>query len=174
MDLGRFMRSRLQLGLWLGVPVLLILAATIPSLLVLHNAREGLRKRQVLMEATPALEVRLRKASDLLTRVTPPAAQIGSATETATRRLDQAAQLSGLTLRSVNVEDQAGEATGFKTLRFTATVQGSLRSVVKWLDEVQKPGLLFSVYSSSLQALAQPPDETFAGDVVLVLHLRTS
>ena len=156
MDLGRFMRSRLQLGLWLGVPVLLILAATIPSLLVLHNAREGLRKRQVLMEATPALEVRLRKASDLLTRVTPPAAQIGSATETATRRLDQAAQLSGL------------------TLRFTATVQGSLRSVVKWLDEVQKPGLLFSVYSSSLQALAQPPDETFAGDVVLVLHLRTS
>ena len=174
MDLGRFMRSRLQLGLWLGVPVLLMLMATIPSLLVLRNAREGLRHRQMLMEATPALEVRLRKASDLLMRVTPPAAQIGPATETATRRLDQAALLTGLTLRSVKVEDQSGDVSGFKTLRFTASVQGSLRAVVKWMDEVQKPGLLFSVQSTSLQALAQPPDETFAGDVVLVLHLRTS
>ncbi len=64
MDLGRFMRSRLQLGLWLGVPVLLILVATIPSMVVLHNAREGLRQRQELLEAIPELEVRMRKASD--------------------------------------------------------------------------------------------------------------
>ena len=174
MDLGRFMRSRLQLGLWLGVPVLLILVATIPSMVVLHNAREGLRQRQELMEATPALEVRLRKASDMLTRVTPPAAQLGPATEAATRRLDQAAQNAGLTLRSVKMDEQPVDVTGFKTLRFTATVQGSLRSVVKWMDEVQKPGLLFSVHSTSLQALAQPPDEGFAGDVVLILYLRAS
>ncbi len=72
------------------------------------------------------------------------------------------------------MDEQLGQVTGFPTLRITATGAGVPAPEVKWMDQVQKPGLLFSVHSTSLQALAQPPDEGFAGDVVLILYLRAS
>lgn len=174
MDLGRFARSRIQTGLWIGIPLILILLATVPSVLVLREARRGLNLRQALLDEMPVMEARARKTEQLLNSVTPLSGQAAFATEEATRRIDAAAKNSGLSIRSLKVTEGSLQTDGFQTIQMTAQVQGSLRAVAYWLDEVQKPGLLISVQSGGVQALGAPPEEAFAGEITLVLYLRTS
>lgn len=174
MDLSRFMRNRVQLGIWLGLPLVLILGATIPSWAVRHAAEKGLRQRQALLDAVPGQESRIRKAEGLLASVTPLHEQATAAREAATRRINEAATGTALTIRAVKVDDATGQDGSFRTVRITTQLQGSLREVVQWLDRVQKPGLLFSVESASFSALSQPPNETFSAEIVLALYLRNT
>jgi len=174
MDLSRFMRTRLRLGVWLSLPLVLILGATIPSWMMKAVAERGLRQRQALLDAIPEQEVQARRAETLLESVTPASPQLASARDAVSRRLQDAAVDTALTIRSVKMEDALGQDGDFRTLRITAQIQGSLREVVQWLDRVQKPGLLLSVQTAQFSALGQPPDETFSAEIVLDLYLRAS
>lgn len=174
MDLGRFERSRLLFWSWLIVPVALVLVTVAPSMLYLRRQREGLAQRQALLAKIPDLEALTKSVDALLRSATPMADQGAQAAEEATRRLDQAAKNAGLVIRSMKVEDGTVPVEGFHTVRITVQVQGALRSVVQWLHETQKPGLLLSVQGAGLTALSLPPDEAFAGELVLVLYLRKS
>lgn len=174
MDLGRFMSGRLRLGLWLGVPVLLMLAVTLPTYIMLDSAKKELRLHQDLQEMLPDLESRSRKADQLLTSVTAPIKDSVQATDDVTRRINDAAANSSLVVRSLKVDDTLGQAGTFRTVRITTQLQGSLRDLVRWLDQVQKPGLLISVRSAYVNALAAPPDETVSGEFVFAVYLRGS
>lgn len=174
MDLGRFMSSRLRLGLWLGLPVVLMLAVTVPSHFMLASAQKELRLYQGLQEVMPDLEMRTRKAEQLLKSVTPPLRDAVLATDEVTRRINESVANSSLMVRSVKVDDQVGQAGAFRTVLISTQLQGSLRDLVQWLDRVQKPGLLISVQSAHINALAAPPDETVSGEFVMAVYLRTS
>ena len=174
MDLSRFAGSRWHLGMWLSLPILLILAVTIPTLMLQRAAEHALATRQVLMGDIPTLEARVTKVEALLDRVTPPSSQMDRAREEATRRLDQAAKDSGLTVRSLKLETELVDVGGCPAVGITANVQGPLQALVKWLDAAQKPGLLIGVQSIRLKALGLPPNEPFTADISLLLFLRKS
>ena len=174
MDLGRFMSSRLRLGLWLGLPVALMLVVTVPSHFMLVSAQKELRLCRDLQEIVPDMEMRTRKAEQLLKSVTPPLWDSVLATDEVTRRINESVANSSLVVRSVKVDDQVGQAGTFRTVRITTQLQGSLRDLVQWMDRVQKPGLLISVQSAHINALAAPPDETVSGEFVMAVYLRTS
>lgn len=172
MDLGRFERSRLLFWSWIAVPILIAAALLVPTVVYLGHQRDRLDLRRSLLGRIPDLEAQTKSIDGLLRSVTPTRELGPQAAEEATRRLDQAAKNAGLTLRSMKVEDGMGSADHFDTIRITVQVQGALRSVVRWLHEAQKPGLLLSVQGASLTALSMPPDETFSGELVLMLYLR--
>lgn len=172
MDLGRFERSKVQFWLWITVPLLLLLLATLPSLLYRAHLRRDLERRQNTLAEIPAAERAVRGIDELLKAVTPSSAQQAEATESATRRLDQAAQVSGLTVRALKVSEEVDDRGAFRSVRMSVQIQGSLPAVVQWFDEVQKPGMLMSVQGASLNALNLPPSDEFAGDVTLYLRLR--
>lgn len=174
MDLGRFMSSRFRLGLWLGLPVALMLVVTVPSHFMLVSAQKELRLCRDLQEIVPDMEMRTRKAEQLLKSVTPPLWDSVLATDEVTRRINESVANSSLVVRSVKVDDQVGQAGTFRTVRITTQLQGSLRDLVQWMDRVQKPGLLISVQSAHINALAAPPDETVSGEFVMAVYLRTS
>lgn len=174
MDLGRFMSSRLRLGLWLGLPVVLMLAVTVPTYLMLSAAKKELRLHQEMQELLPDLESRCRKADQLWKMVTAPLRDSVMATDEVTRRINEAVANSSLVVRSVKVDDTVGQAGAFRTVRITTQIQGSLRDLVQWLDRVQKPGLLISVQSASISAMAAPPDKTVNAEFVMAVYLRKS
>ena len=173
MDLGYFESSRLRYWLWICVPALLAVVATAGSLAWMRLERKGLEARQALLADLPVLEVQVRKAEDLLKSTTPSGARTAQGTEAVTRRLDQAAQHAGLTLRSVKLGETGQAGGGFVSEQITVQLQGSLRGVVQWLDEIQKPGVLLGVGQVELLALSVPPDDTFSGEVALLVYLRS-
>ena len=173
MDLGYFVSSRLRFWLWISIPAALATVVTALSMVWLHQERQGLIERQALLADLPLIEVQVRKIEVLLKSATPAADRIAQTTDAVARRLDQAAKKAGLTVRSVKVGESGGVAEEFVTLRISVQIQGSLRSVVQWLDEVQKPGFMLSVNQANLTALSLPPDDTFAGDVALIVYLRS-
>jgi hypothetical protein len=172
MDLGRFERSRRQFWLWITVPILLILLATVPSLVYRSHVRQDLRERENVLAGIPATERAAEEIDALVKAVTPSAVRLVETTEAATRRLDQAAKSSGLTVRSLKVSEETVDTDGFKSVRMNVQIQGSLPSVVQWLDALQKPGMLITVQGATLNALSLPPSDEFAGDVALYLRLR--
>lgn len=174
MDLGRFMSSRLRLGLWLGLPVVLMLVVTVPTQLMLGAAQQELRVHQQLRDLLPDLESRTVKADRLLKSITPLLRDTVLATDEVTRRINESVENSSLVVRSVKVDDTVGQAGVFRTVRITTQLQGSLRDVVQWLDRVQKPGLLISVRSTHINSLAAPPDESVSAEFVLAVYLRAS
>lgn len=175
MDLGRFQRSRLTLGLWLGVPILLVVLTLLPSWIYLRYAHKDLSERQRLMTDVPMVEKLQKEIGTLLKAVTPEAERLLEATEEATRRLDQAAKNAGVTLRSIKVGEGEEQADAeFKSLTILVQLAGPLRAMVQWLDEIQRPGLLIQVQSATLNAVSLPPDQQFAGDVTLIIRLRKS
>jgi hypothetical protein len=173
MDLGFFESSRLRFWLWVSVPAVVVIAVTVASVAWLRQARQGLEERQALLADLPLLEVQVRKADALLKSVTPSAAQSALATEAVSRRLDQIAKNAGLTVRSVKFGESGEAFAGLVTLKVSVQIQGPLRAVVQWLDEIQKPGVLLGVGQAELTALSRPPDDTFTGDVALVVYLRS-
>ena len=173
MDLGLFESSRLRFWLWISTPVVVAVAVTVLSLAWLHRERLGLEARRGLAEDLPTLEVQTRKAEALLTSVTLASDQAVAATEAVSRRLDEAAKNAGLAIRSVKFGESAETVAGLVALKVNIQVQGPLRGIVQWLDEIQRPGLLLGVVQADLSALALPPDDTFSGDLVLRVYLRS-
>ena len=173
MDLGLFESSRLRFWLWLATPVVVVAAVTVFSLGWLRQERRGLEARRVLADDLPMLEVQVRKADALLKSVALASDQTVAATEAVSRRLDEAARNAGLTIRSMKFGESTESVGGLVALKVAIQVQGPLRGVVQWLDEIQRPGLLLGVVQADLAALALPPDDTFSGDVVLRVYLRS-
>lgn len=173
MDLGYFESSRVRYWLWICVPALLAMVATAGSLAWVRQERKGLEARQALLADLPLLEVQVRKAEERLKSVTPSGVRTAQGTEAVTRRLDQAAQRAGLTLRSVKLGETGQASGGFVSEQIAVQIQGSLRAVVQWLDEIQKPGVLLGVGQADLLALSVPPDDTFSGEVTLIVYLRS-
>jgi hypothetical protein len=173
MDLGFFESSRLRYWLWICVPALVAVAVTVGSMAWVHRERKGLEARQALLADLPLLEVQVRKAEELLKSTTPAGDRTAQGTEAVTRRLDQAAQKAGLTLRSVKFGETGQAAGGFVSGKITVQIQGPLRAVVQWLDEIQKPGVLLGVGQAELLALSLPPDDTFSGEISLMVYLRS-
>jgi hypothetical protein len=173
MDLGFFESSRLRFWLWLCIPALVAVAVTAATMVWLHQERKNLAERQALLADLPLIEVQVRKTEALLKSVSPVASQMAQATDGVSRRLDQAAQRAGLTVRSVKFGENGTSAEGLATLQISVQIQGPFRAVVQWLDEIQKPGILVSVKQAELLALSLPPDDTFTGDVVLMVYLRS-
>lgn len=173
MDLGFFESSRLRFWLWICVPAAAVIAVTGVSMAWLHQERQALKERQALLADLPLIEVQVRKTEALLKAATPVASQSAQGTETVSRRLDQAAQNAGLTVRSVKFGESGAAAGGFLAQRISVQIQGSLRSVVQWLDEIQKPGILLGVGKAEFTALSLPPDDMVAGDVLLIVYLRS-
>ena len=150
MDLGQFARSRLVLRLWLIVPLALIVAAILPSRLYLDGVRRTLAERKAMLESIMPLESRLRDVDGILmTMVGPPARGI-EATAPATRRISQTAQRFGFSIRTTTVEKDVGESDGMRTVRISVQGQGSLLSIIRWLDALQAPGLLLRVEAANL------------------------
>lgn len=173
MDLGLFESSRLRFWLWISTPVVVAAAVTALSWAWLRQERLGLEARQVLADDLPMLEVQTRKADALLKSVTLASDQTVAATEAVSRRLDEAAKNAGLAIRSMKFGESTESVAGLVALKVNIQVQGPLRGVVQWLDEIQRPGLLLGVVKADLAALALPPDDTFSGDVVLRVYLRS-
>lgn len=173
MDLGFFESSRLRFWLWLVVPAVAALGVTMGSAAWLHQERHALETRRALLDDLPLLEVQVRKAEELLKSATPSGARTAQGAEAITLRLDQAAKQAGVTLRSVKFEEMGAASGGFVSGKIAVQIQGSLRAVVQWLDDVQKPGVLLSVAQAELSALGQPPDDTFSGELKLIAYLRS-
>jgi hypothetical protein len=174
MDLGFFESSRLRFWLWIWVPAVVVVAVTVASMTWLHREHRGLVERQALLADLPMLDVQVRKTDAVLKSATPAAAQAAQATEELTRRLDQIAKNAGLAVRAVKFGESAPAEGGLVALQVSVQIQGPLRAVVQWLDEIQKPGVLLAVGQAELLALSLPPDETVTGDLTLVIYLRST
>lgn len=172
MDLGRFERSRFQFWTWILLPVVLMIAVTLPSYLYRLHVRRQLDEYQRLLAAVPATERVVRDVESLLKSVTPASTRVAEATEGATRRLDEAAKAAGLTLRALKVGEDVTTDGGFTSVRLGVQIQGGLPAVVQWMDDVQKPGMLISVQAATLNALSLPPTDSYSGDITLYLRLR--
>lgn len=172
MDLGRFERSRLQFSLWIALPLFLMAVTTIPSVFYLRHLQKDLAARKAVFDLLPAAELRARAASRVLKTVTLDAGRPSEGTDDATRRIDQAAKNAGVTVRALRFGEAPEEDAHFKTYLLIVEFNGTLRAVVQWLDEIQKPGLLFTIREASVNAYAAPPNEQYGGSVKLLLRLR--
>jgi hypothetical protein len=173
MDAGRFEQSRRRFWVWMATPVVLIALAGFTSRLYLQHTRRVLAERLALLAAAGPLEERLRSLDALLKNVV---AESGRGAETAdetTRRINQAATQSGFVIRSLNVEKETAAAEGFAAQRIAVQGQGSLAATIRWLAELQRPGLLLRVETIKLTALSLPPDDTVGGEFTLVLYLSS-
>ena len=173
MDLGFFESSRLRFWLWIAVPPVVAVVVTVGSMLWLQQERDGLEKRQALLADLPMLEVQVRKADALLKSITPGANQTPVAAEAVSRRVEQAAKNAGLTIRSLKFGEGGEAAGGLAAFKVAIQVQGPMRAVVQWLDEIQKPGVLLGLGQADWTALSAPPDDIYAGDLTFVIYLRS-
>lgn len=153
---------------------MLIVAALVPSVLYRNYTRQHLAECENLLDALPLAEKRAHSAEQLLKAVTPTFALAPDATQDATRRLDEAATRAGLTLRALKVVEGAEDKNGFKSITLQVQTQGSLRSLVQWLDEIQRPGLLLGITSVAFNGLAPLSEGIYSADLRIALRLRTS
>lgn len=174
MDAGRFEQSRRRFWLWIATPIAIMVVAGLPSWLYLRHARQVLVDRQALLAAAEPLDGRLRSLDALLKGVVADAGRGAEAADEATRRVNKAATQSGFAIRSLSVEKETAETEGFTTLRIAVQGQASLSATIRWLAELQKPGLLLRVETIKLTSLSLPPDETVNGEFTLVLYLSPS
>ena len=174
MDAGHFERSRLRFWLWIGTPLVLVLLSGIPSWLYLRHARRVLAARQAVLATVMPMEETLANVDTLLKQTVADARHRAEAVDDTTHRLTQAAQKSGLTIQSMEVDKNTGDSDGLKTIRIIVQGQGRLPAVVRWLAEVQKPGLLVRVNEAKVTALSLPPEDVVSAEFVILLFLRSA
>ena len=174
MDLGRFERSRVRFWVWIAAPVVLMAAACLPSWRYLAASRERLAQRTALMEALVPLEEHLNATESLMKKVVADADRGTEAVDQATRHINHAAQLSGFTIQSLNVDKASAAAEGFRVLRIAVSGQGALTSAIRWLSELQTPGLMLRVEAAKITALSLPPDDMVTAEFTFAIYMRSS
>ncbi len=173
MDLGTFQRSRARLWAWIALPIALMACATVPTILLRREAQRELALRESLLDSIPAVERRVRRASELLQMVTPNAARHAETTQEATRRLDESANRAGLTLRALKVMEGIETDGAFRVVNMQVQAEGSLKAMALWLDEVQKPGLLMSIRAATINANIPMSTGLYSGEFMIALRLRS-
>ena len=174
MDPGRFERNRWRFWMWIALPVTIILLAILPPWVYLKHVLGLQAQHRAMTESAAELDARLKTVDAALAAALPPLSRLGEATDDTTRRINQAAQRSGFAIRSLNVAKSPSPVEGLLAVTFTVQGEGSLPAVVKWLTEVQQPGLMLRVEKTKLAALKIPSDEVLASEFVLVLYVRPS
>ena len=174
MDLGRFERSRVRFWTWIVAPLIVIAAACLPSWRFLEASRRQLAKRTALAAAVVPFEKRLGTTEEVLKKVAAEADRGAEAVDELTRRINRSAQLSGFIVRSLNVDKASAPSEGFRVLRVVVSGQGALPAAIRWLSELQAPGLMLRVEEAKITALSLPPDDTVSADFILAVYVRSS
>lgn len=174
MDLGIFQTQRWSMGVWIAVPLLLIAAASATTTMMRSAARQALAQREALLSELPDLEQRVERANALLQRVTATSARQGEKIQDATKRLDESAARAGLTIRMLKVVDGVESKGAYRVATFQVQAEGSLKALVLWLDQVQKPGLLMSIRSASINSNIPITTGLYSADLTIELRLRAS
>ncbi|HMP75847.1 MAG TPA: hypothetical protein PKE12_06075 [Kiritimatiellia bacterium] len=174
MDAGKFFRSPVCFWLWIALPIALMVLATVPTAIHLDRATRGMNEREALLDQLPLDNRRVRTTSELLAATTPVSARHAEAAQEATRRIDEFAARAGLTIRTLKVAEGLQQEGGLQVVTLQVQVQGSLRGIVQWMDELQRPGLLLDFSAGSLNASSITPDGPATGDFRLALCLRST
>ena len=173
MDLGRFERSRVRFWMWIAVPLALIVVACLPSWHHLARCRQQLAQRTALVAALAPLEERLATTESVLKKAVAEPDRGAEAVDQATRRINHAAQISGFVIRALNVDKASAVTEGFRVLRIAVSGQGALPAVVRWLSDLQAPGLMLRMESAKVTALSLPPDDTVSAEFTLAIYVRS-
>lgn len=173
MDLGRFEHSRVRFWVWITAPVVLIVAACLPSWRYLEVSRQRLTQRATLAAALAPLEVRLGTVESTMKKVVADADRGTEAVDRVTKSINHAAQLSGFTIQSLNVDKASPATEGFRVLRIAVIGQGALPAIIRWLSELQSPGLMLRVEAAKLTALSLPPDDTATAEITFAIYVRS-
>ncbi len=173
MDLGRFERSRVRFWIWIAAPLVLIVVACLPSWRCLERSRRQLVQRTALVAAMVPLEERLGMTEAVLKKIVADPDRGAEAVDQVTRRLNHSAQLSGFVIRALNVEKASSATEGFRVLRIAVVGQGALPALIRWLSELQAPGLLLRMEAAKVTALSLPPDDTVAAEFTFAIYVRS-
>ncbi|MCZ7592000.1 MAG: hypothetical protein M5U15_07505 [Kiritimatiellae bacterium] len=174
MDLGIFQGRRGAFWVWVSVPLLLIVAATLTTGIMQRSARHELDTLRADLALLPDLEQRVQRAAAILQHATPTFAHRVERTQEATRRLDESAAENQVTIRSLKVLDEIRSEGDFSVVTFRVQAEGKLKAVALWLDQVQKPGLLLSVRAGSLSCNVPVTTGVYSVDFTIELRLRAS
>ena len=184
MDAGVFVQSKVRLGLWIIVPLLLIAGLQVGVRTYARHAEDRLRESRDLMNVMPEMEVKLASARSVIGRFGVEAEGAVEASELVRRRVTMAGQQSGLVINSLSVEKEsqplagrpislaaaraaASLPAGAESVRVSVSGVGPLAAMIRFLDQLQGPESLATIESASVRTMDLVTEPMYAADLVM-------
>lgn len=161
MDLGIFMRSRRRLLFWLLAPVVLMVIVAVFGVWYADRVEGSIQWRRGFLQVAPELRVTANAARE----VTRKSFLVFRSSEEARERLNglinEQARTAGFNVNSMAI-DEVPPASG--TLRIAVRGDGTLASVMKFGNEVQRPEHLLSLDSCTMLLLRRQSGLWYTAD----------
>ena len=167
MDLGLFRRSKTNLWTWILLPVLLVAVAHYAVAIYCRTVERSLARREALMKVIPRLDAAQAEAEDTVGAFSPPCAAEEEVSETLRSQLEQMADEAGLEIQSLSIKAADDKADALVELRAAITAEGSLRSTVRLLNQVQTGVRLLRLHSAKVHLRENRPGVNYGAELVL-------
>ncbi len=166
MDLGLLRRSRVRYWVWMLAPVAVAVLVHVGTVLYARHATAGLSQRQAMAAALPELAQALDRANGCLGRF--PGLSVGAAAARGalSTQVTETAQRHGVVINSLRVGNpETGGVTG--SLPVQVDGEGPLSAVLRFLDGLSRPDVLFSVESVAVKISRFSPVPIYSCEVQL-------
>lgn len=171
MDAGLFLRSKLRLGLWIGVPLALVILL-LSSVSTYTRRIESLRKETTsLTGILPEMEARLGSAQALISRFALPSKGGTDVSEIVRRRVTEAAGASRFSIDSLSVTRSAPDASAARIVTASVAGGGGLEELISFLNQAQGGEHLVVVESAVVRASPLIADTMYSADLVLSYYV---
>lgn len=183
MDVGIFMRSKLQLGLWIAVPLVLIALLQIAVSAYTRNTEAVLKESGELLEVMPEMEARLASAQSVIGRFAMLSQGEMESSEVIRKRVADAGQSSRFNINSLSVTRNAapdtaagatskpGAALAVGTVSASVSGDGGLRALINFLNAVQGGEHLVVIESATVRSSRLVADALYSADFVLKYYV---
>ncbi len=165
-DFGMFGRRRTAFWLWVVLPPVLVIAVAIARAAFARHLSETERKYTEAVRAIPEMESSLKALQFTADRLKTSASEDDLTTESFGHKLHSAAARSALTVNALSA-DKAGESGNALSIRANLRVEGSLISILSFLNTLQSNGARVTVDAARLRATRLEPALQYELDVVL-------
>ena len=175
MDLGLFRKSRTRFCLWVVGPLVAIALVLLSWLLYYNLVSDALRKRELLTDVVPEMIKKERVAEETVTRFTfnrQPGMGLAEAVQSL---VNQTAQDAGAIINSLSSsEKKLRGGAGAAPLEVSIKAEGTLASMVEFINELQESRGLIAVELIELRRQRVAEDSLYECEMTLVCHSLSS
>jgi hypothetical protein len=184
-DLGLFARRRVEFWAWVFGPAALIVALQCFLEVYARQTASRLEERKALVQVVPQMQARQNAARDLLRRFAGQPAAKKEPVEDLRRKLNQSAQQSGFVINQLSVEKGEGKSGGnsaapvqgqttkAQTLTVKLSGEGTLTTLIRFLDALERPENLTVMALSSIREMRGGEEPVYQADFSFRCHVLT-
>lgn len=169
MSLGKIRRGRLELAALILVPVGIFVAISVAEGVYCRRVESEIAMRNARLKMLPEMERRLGQTRECLKRFMTVTDGADGSSELS-MRVNRSAQENELATRAVKLDKPAvADGCGWADFRVTMSGEGSLKSLIRFVDEAEQTGTRpIRVASLRMAAASLLPETVYAAEVVLM------